>query len=94
MARSLVEQHTLDSADHLIETLEERDVWKRDDEGEAASGPAGEECHPTCSAIQARPALALYAPIAGSTKPTVASTLRALWSANWRNGNEPFPTSR
>ncbi|MGV9423320.1 GntR family transcriptional regulator [Streptomyces sp. NPDC003656] len=37
MARSLMEQHTLDSADHLIETLEERGVWKRDAEGEAAS---------------------------------------------------------
>ncbi|MET8811649.1 GntR family transcriptional regulator [Streptomyces sp. NPDC004549] len=37
MARSLMEQHTLDSADHLIETLEERGVWKRDDESEAAS---------------------------------------------------------
>ncbi|MGV9790559.1 GntR family transcriptional regulator [Streptomyces sp. NPDC004673] len=37
MARSLMEQHTLDSADHLIETLEERGVWKREEEGEAAS---------------------------------------------------------
>jgi DNA-binding GntR family transcriptional regulator len=28
MARSLMEQHTLQSADHLIETLEERGLWK------------------------------------------------------------------
>ncbi|WP_345657849.1 GntR family transcriptional regulator [Streptomyces siamensis] len=30
MARSLMEQHILDSADHLIETLEERGLWKED----------------------------------------------------------------
>ncbi|MEV4342723.1 GntR family transcriptional regulator, partial [Streptomyces sp. NPDC049590] len=28
MTRSLMEQHTLQSADHLIETLEERGLWK------------------------------------------------------------------
>ncbi|MGW4562951.1 GntR family transcriptional regulator [Streptomyces sp. NPDC004561] len=30
MARSLMEQHILDSADHLIETLEERGLWKEE----------------------------------------------------------------
>ncbi|MEV8047259.1 GntR family transcriptional regulator [Streptomyces griseoluteus] len=31
MARSLMEQHILDSADHLIETLEKRGLWKEDE---------------------------------------------------------------
>ncbi|WP_239116128.1 GntR family transcriptional regulator [Streptomyces sp. SID8499] len=35
MARSLTEQHTLQSADHLIETLEERGLWKDQPEASA-----------------------------------------------------------